>query len=115
MQAFFNAVKVEDVEVPYKDRAFADYAQAKIKEYETQLKSGPEKKELDALEKSLLEELIRKKTEAAKSRPLKAEDLRLELRRKNQKLFTQEEIGRHQELLDDAERTLDLEFKKAAR
>jgi mono/diheme cytochrome c family protein len=112
MQAFFNAVKVEDVEVPYKDRAFADYAQAKIEEYEAQLKSGPEKKELDELEKSYLEELIRKKTEAAKSRPLQVEDLRLELRRKNQKLFSPEEIARHQELLEDAERTLDLEFRK---
>jgi mono/diheme cytochrome c family protein len=113
MQAFFNAVRVEDVDVPYKDRAFADYAQGKIKEYETQLKSGPEKKELDALEKSLLEELIQRKTEAAKSRPLQAEDLRLELRRKNQKLISQSEIDRHQQLLDDAERTQDLEFKKA--
>jgi mono/diheme cytochrome c family protein len=113
MQAFFNAVKVEDVEVPYKDPAFADYAQAKIEEYEAQLKSGPEKKELDALEKSFLEELIQKKTEAAKSRPLQVEDLRLELRRKNQKLFSHEEIARHQELLGDAERTLDLEFRKA--
>jgi len=113
MQAFFNAVRVEDVDVPYKNRAFADYAQAKIKEYETQLKSGLEKKELDALEKSLLEELIQKKTEAAKSHSLQAEDLRLELRRKNQKLFSQSEIDRHAELLDDAERTQDLEFKKA--
>src|SRR5205814_1390157 len=57
--------------------------------------------------------LIRKKTEAVKSHPLKAEDLRLEMRRKNQKLFSQEEIELHQQLLDDAERTQDLEFKKA--
>jgi hypothetical protein len=112
LQAFFNAIKVEDVEVPYKNKAFAEYAEAKIHEYEEQLKTGPAKKELDALEKTLLEKLIQAKTAAAQGRALTTEDLRLEMRRKDQKLFSAAEIERHQDALDDAERTLDLEFKQ---
>ncbi|MDQ6699144.1 MAG: DUF1549 domain-containing protein, partial [Acidobacteriota bacterium] len=112
LQAFFSAVKVEDVDVPYKDKEFAAQAEAKIKTYEERLKSGPEKKELDALENSLLARLKIAKTEAAQSKTLVPEDLRLELRRRNQTLFTAAEIERHAELLEDSDRTQDLEFKK---
>ncbi len=112
LQAFFSAVKVEDVDVPYKDKEFAAQAEAKIKSYEEQLKSGPEKKELDALEKGFLERLKLAKTESAKTKTLAVEDLRLELRRKNQTVFTPGEIERHAGLLEDADRTQDLEFKK---
>jgi mono/diheme cytochrome c family protein len=111
LQAFFNAVKVEDVDVPYKDPNYAKYAETKIKEIETQLKEGPQKK-LDSLEKALLAEWIPKRIEAAKTKPLAVIDLRLEMRRKDQKVFTAAEVASHQDLLEDAERTQDLEFRK---
>ena len=110
--AFFSAVRVEDVDVPYKDKEYAARAEGKIKAYQEQLKSGPEKKELEALEKAFLQRLKLAKTEAAKTKTLAPEDLRLELRRKNQALFTAAEIERHAGLLEDADRTQDLEFKK---
>ncbi|HZT33810.1 MAG TPA: DUF1553 domain-containing protein [Bryobacteraceae bacterium] len=112
MEAFFNAIKVQDVDVPYKDKAFAKYAGEKIKAYEEQLKSGPDKKALDALEKILLERLIQKRTEEARTRPANTQDLRLELRRKDQKLFTEAEVQKHADLLEDANRTLDLAEKQ---
>lgn len=112
LQAFFNAVKVEDVDVPYKDKAFAEQAGAKIKSYEEQLKSGPEKRNLDELEKTLLDRFVEKKIAAAQDREWKPEDLRLELRRKQQTLFTEEEKEKHAFLLEEANRTQDLEQKK---
>jgi hypothetical protein len=113
LQSFYNAVKVDDVEVPYADKAFGERAAAKIKEYDEQLESGPVKKELDALEKSLLSQLIQRKIEDAKGRPVEAQDLRLELRRHDQKLFTPVEVAKHKQLLEDADRTQDPEEKKA--
>ena len=113
LQAFFNATRVEDVEVPYKDRAFARRAEARIREYEEQLRSGQAKKELEALEKSMLPELIARKLQEAREHGLKAADLRLELRRKDQKLFTAAEIARQKQLLEDATRTQDPDEKKA--
>ena len=112
LEAFFNAIQVEDVDVPYKDKAFAKYAETKIQEYEQQLKSGEEKKALDALEKRLLARLVARKTEEAQGRAPKAEDLRLELRRKDQSLFGPEEVQKHQDLLEDANRTQDLAEKQ---
>ncbi len=113
LQAFFNAIQVEDVDVPYKDKAFAEKAEARIREYQQQLESGPVRKQMDAFEKELLAKLIARKIEESKKRPLKAGDLRLELRRKDQKLFTEAEISRHAQLLEDAERTQDPEERKA--
>ncbi len=112
LQAFFNAIKVEDVEVPYKEQAFAERAKAEIQKKEEQLKSGPEKRELEAFEKDLLERLMAKKAEEAGARELTTEDLRLELRRKDQKLFTPAEKQKHHDLLEDATRTQDLEEKQ---
>ena len=112
LEAFFNCVSVQDVDVPFKNRAMADLAAAKIKEYKEQLQSGPDRKALDALEKDLLEKLIRYKTDWAKTHPPAVEDLRLEMRRKDQKVFSAAEVDRHQELLEASERTLDLAEKE---
>jgi hypothetical protein len=111
LQSFFNATRVEDVEVPYKDKAFAARAEAKIREYEEQVKSASAK--VDEFDKSLLPKLIAKKIEEARDRPLKAEDLRLELRRKDQTLFAAAEVSKQKQLFDDATRTQDPEEKRA--
>ncbi len=113
MQAFFQAIKVEDVDVPYKDKAFADFAAAKIKEYEEQLKSGPDKKALNELGKKLLAQLIQLKTADVKNRELTKDDLRLELRRKDSTVFTAKERQTHTELFEDANRTQDIEERNA--
>ncbi|MEO8130433.1 MAG: DUF1553 domain-containing protein, partial [Bryobacteraceae bacterium] len=86
---------------------------AQIKQYENQLKTGPDKIALDELEKKLLAQFIQKKTEEAKNRELIAEDLRLELRRKDQKLFTAQEQAKHAALLEDSDRTQDVQERTA--
>jgi len=108
MQAFFNAIQVENVEVPYKDKQFAALATEKIKVLQTRINSGEEKRALDELEKSLLPKIIAKKTELAKSRNLDRSDLRLELRRTNG-LFTEAEKLRYEEARENADRTQDTE------
>src|SRR6185369_13841183 len=113
LQAFFQAIKVEDVEVPYKDKAFAEQAKAQIQHYEGLLESGPDRKALDELEKKLLPQYISARAEATKGRALGAEDLRLEIRRKGQTLFTLEEQKRHAALLEDSERTQDVDERQA--
>jgi mono/diheme cytochrome c family protein len=112
-QAFFNAIQVENVEVPYKDKAFAARAAEKIREYEERLKNGPEKKELDELEAVLLKKLAAARAEQAKTRGLTKSDLRLEIRRKGQTIFTAAEQEKHADLLEAANRTLDPEEKEA--
>ncbi|MDX1983867.1 MAG: PSD1 and planctomycete cytochrome C domain-containing protein [Bryobacteraceae bacterium] len=112
-QAFFNAIQVENVEVPYKDPVFAEKAKEKIKEYETRLKDGPEKLALDRLEAELLKKLIAARIEQSRGKELTRTDLRLELKRKDQKVFTESERQQHAELLEDANRTLDPEERKA--
>lgn len=113
LQAFFQAIKVEDVDVPYSDKAFGERAAAKVKDYEEQLKSGPDKKALDELEKQLLSTLIQLKIAGAKNRELTKDDLRLELRQKDGTLFTSQERQMHANLLEDANRTQDLEERDA--
>ena len=112
-QAFFNAIKADDVEVPYQDEEFRRLAEAKISQYEERLKNGPEKRELEEYEKALLPRLIAQKASDANNRGLTAEDVRLELRRKVQQVFTPAEQKRHRTLLEDADRTQDLEEKQA--
>jgi hypothetical protein len=113
-QAFFNTIQAErGIEVPYRDKEFAARAERKIKEYQERLKDGPEKKDLDALEADLLKKLIARKKELAKGRELKTEDLRLELRRKEQTIFTRGEQEHHAELFEAADRTRDPEEKQA--
>ena len=111
-QAFFNAIKVEDVEVPFQDGAQGELAEAHVKRYEEQLKSGPERQALDALEKRLVDKLIAQKKIEADGRELQVADLRLELRRPEQKIFSPAEKLRHARMLEDATRTQDLEERQ---
>ncbi len=112
-QAFFSAIRAEDVEVPYKDKAFGEYAKKKVEEYQTRMKSGPEKKELEELEKSLLPRLVEKRVTELGDWKATREELRLEFRRKPQTLFSESEIARFDQLFEDAARTQDLEEKNA--
>ncbi|MCC6538765.1 MAG: PSD1 domain-containing protein [Bryobacterales bacterium] len=110
-QAFFNAIQVENETVPYKDKAFAAKADAKIKEYEKLLRDGPEKVALDQYEKELLPKLIAARRAAAQGKELTREDLRLELRRETG-VFTASERERHADIKEDADRTQDPDEKK---
>ena len=120
LQAFFNAVQTEDrqgaierPEVPYADPEFAAKAKEKIAEYEQRIKEGPEKKELDELEKQLLQKLIRVRREESRGKELTEKDLRLELKRDDGVIFSESERRLHAALLEDANRTLDPEEKDA--
>jgi len=112
-QAFFNATQVENVEVPYKDEAFKQRAEAKIKELQALLKDGPDKQAIEKMERDLLPKFRAAKREAAAKRPIAIEDVRLEMRRKDSVIFTREERLRHADLKEDADRTLDPEEKAA--
>ncbi|MFN0168785.1 MAG: PSD1 and planctomycete cytochrome C domain-containing protein [Bryobacteraceae bacterium] len=112
-QAFFNAIQVDDVDVPYRDPEFAAKAEAKVKELEQRLKDGPERHELDAFEGELLKKLVAARKAEATGKELTKDDLRLELKRKEQKIFTRGEQERHADLLEDAERTQDPDEKRA--
>ena len=116
LQAFFNAIQVEDrqgaiarPEVPYKDEAFAAKAEEKIAHYEKRLKEGPEKAKLDRLEQQLLAKLKAAKAEQAKGEELTNKDLRLEISREGQTVFSKAEQRKHARLREDANRTLDPE------
>ncbi len=120
LQAFFNAVQTEDrqgaverPEVPYADPEFAELAKEKIKYYEERLKDGPEKEELDALEKQLLARLIEVRRKEAAEKELTEKDLRLEMRREDGEVFNESQRRLHKKLSDDAGRTLDPEEKQA--
>jgi mono/diheme cytochrome c family protein len=112
-QAFFNSIYVNDVEVPFADHAFREKAEAKIRYYTERLKDGPERKALDDYEKALLAKLISLKIAEAAKRDLDAQDLRLELHKTEQKIFTPDEQSRHAELSADFNRTGDPEQKDA--
>jgi hypothetical protein len=112
MQAFFNAIQVENVEVPYKDEEFRQRAEAKIKELQGLLKEGPDRKALDAMEAELLPKFRERRRAAAAARPIGIEDLRLEMRRKDSVVFSKAERLRHADLKEDADRTQDSEEKK---
>jgi hypothetical protein len=113
LQAFFNAIRVEDVDVPYADKAFAAKAEAKIHEYEQQTASGPERKEMDEIEQRLLPRLIEARTAEGPKRAANAEDLRLEMKQPEQTLFSKAEIARYNKLQEDADRTQDPEERQA--
>jgi hypothetical protein len=107
-QAFFNAVEAgRSLIVPYQDKAFAAAAEERVKRYEQALREGAEKRELDHLEGELLKKLIGGKAARAAGKPLAVADLRLELRLPKQRVFTEAERDRHQELLEAAQRTGD--------
>src|SRR5439155_12157948 len=112
-QAFFNSIYVSDTEVPYQDKAFREKAETKIRYYTDRLKDGPERKALDEYEQVLLEKLISVKTKEAAGRKLDVADLRLELRKSEQKIFTPAEHERQAELLATFNRKGDVEEKEA--
>ena len=111
-QAFFQAVQAgPPVEAPYRDEALAKTAEQKTKEYEERIKNGEEQKALAALEDELLKKLIAARKERSQGKDYKVEDLRLELRLKKQRIFTDTEKRTHADLLADANRTGDAEEK----
>ena len=112
-QAFFNAIYVSDVDAPYQDKAFREKAEAKIRYYTDRLKDGPERKSLDEYEKQLLEKFIALKIKESEGRSLDVHDLRLELRKKEEKIFTASEQKQHAELLAEFGRSGDPEPKQA--
>jgi hypothetical protein len=113
-QAFFQAVQAgPPVEIPYRDEALAKTAEQKIKEYEERIKNGEEQKALAALEDELLKKLIAGRKERSQDKKYQVEDLRLELRLKKRRIFTDAEKREHAQLLEDANRTGDAEEKAA--
>ncbi|MSO21683.1 MAG: DUF1553 domain-containing protein [Acidobacteria bacterium] len=124
LQAIFNSVKIplplntsgiepEEVEVPYKDKAFRKLAESKVKEYRERLENGREKRALDELEQALLQKLIAAKIAEGSKEDLSATDVRLELSRKDQKVFTLAEKENHQELTEIFDHTQEPKDKKA--
>jgi hypothetical protein len=113
LQAFFNAIRVEDVDVPYADKEFAARAEARIREYEELTAHGPVRQEMDRIEQRLLPKFIEARIVEAAKRSPNAEDLKLEMRRPEQKLFSRAEIARYNRLQEDADRTQDAEEKQA--
>jgi len=114
LQAFFNAIQVEHrhggirrPSVPYKDKVFAAKAEQKVKEYEERLKDGLEKRELDELEEELLQTMKTLMAERAKGKDLTNKDLRLEIKREGQMIFTPGEQAQHADLFAAADRTRD--------
>jgi mono/diheme cytochrome c family protein len=113
-QAFFNAVQAgAPVDVPYRDKALAAKSKEQIEAYAKRLEDGPEKRELDAFEAQLLRKLIAAKAERAKGKAFEIADLRLELKLKPQRLFTEQEQQQHADRLAAAQRTGDPPEKKA--
>ena len=108
LQAFFQATDASGRNnVPFKDKAFAAKAQAKAEEYQSKLKDGPEKKELDTFETELLAKLIAGRKERSQEKEITKADLRLELRLAPQRFFTESEQQIHADLAEDANRTQD--------
>ena len=112
-QAFFNSIYVTDVEVPFQDKAVREKAAAKVQDYTQRLKDGPERKALDEYEKRLLDKLIGIKIAEAGHRELDTNDLRLELHKTEQKIFTADEQAHHADLMFEFKRKGDPEEKEA--
>jgi len=112
LQAFFNAVQVENVDVPFRDPEFATLAKSQVEKYRELTKDGPEKKALDLQEQALLPKLAAYK-KANAGQELTSADLRLELRRNDHRIFVEPERRRHASLKEDADRTQDPEEKQA--
>jgi len=113
-QAFFNAVQAgAPVDVPFRDKALEAKSKQQIEALTKRLENGPEKRELDAFEAQLLKKLVVAKAERAKGKSFEIADLRLELKLKQQRLFTEPEQQQHADLLAAAQRTGDPPEKKA--
>ncbi len=106
-EAFFNALKVEDIEVPFGDGRERERAAEQIKHHTQLLENGPEKREFDELRKTFLARLKDEKKAAAKDAKLTAEDLRLEMKSHSRGVFSHAEVRKYTELFEDADRTKD--------
>jgi len=117
MQAFFQATEAgRDVAVPYADKAMANKAEEQIAIYEKRLKDGPEKRELEAFENTLLVKLVAaRKASAGEAREFGKADLRLEVKLNlaERGVFTAAEVKRYLQLLEDADRTGDAEEQQS--
>jgi hypothetical protein len=114
LQSFFNAIEASrPVEVPYKDEALKKRAEAESEALEKQLKNGPEKKAFDDFEAELLKKLKAGKLAKSQGKEYTKADLRLEMKLKEQRIFTDAEKARYTELLEDAQRTGDAEEQAA--
>jgi hypothetical protein len=114
LQAFFQTTEPgKAIDVPFKDKEIAARAAARTKEYQAQLASSPEKKELDAFEAELLKKLIAEKSARSKGKPVTAADLKLEVKLPKSTVFTDAEKESYLDLLEDATRTGDAEEKTA--
>jgi len=113
-QAFFNAVQAgAPVEVPFLDETLAAKSKQQVEAYAKRLDDGPEKRELDTFEAQLLRKLVATRSERAKGKAFEVADLRLELKLKRQRLFTEQERQQHAGLQAAAQRTGDPPEKKA--
>jgi len=110
LQAFFNAVQAAGgVDVPYKDAEMEKRSAQEMKSLEARLKDGPEKKAFDTFNLELLAKLRAGKTAQAKGKDFTKSDLRLEMKLKKQRIFTDVERARYTDLLEDSIRTGDAE------
>jgi hypothetical protein len=113
-QAFFNAIQAgPPVDVPFRDKALAAKSKQQVEAYAKLLEDGAEKREFDGFEAQLLKKLVATKAERAKSKAVEIADLRLELKLKQQRLFTEQEQQQHADLLAASQRTADPPEKKA--
>lgn len=110
LQAFFQAIQVENVDVPYRDPEFAKRAAKEVEKYQKLLAEGAEKKALDAHVAQMLPKLVAYRRENAPKKPGK-DDLRLELKLAGHRVFTVAETRRHADLKEDADRTQDPDEK----
>ncbi|MBM3761769.1 MAG: DUF1553 domain-containing protein [Acidobacteria bacterium] len=108
LQAFFNATQAAGaVPVPYEDEEMAQHAEAQIQKYEALLKTGPEKKELDAFEIELRKKLIAGRISRSEGKALTKQDLYLEAALKPQRIFSLQQVRELARLRRNAERTGD--------
>jgi hypothetical protein len=123
-QGFFSAIQIpydweqrkpteKYVEVPFADKTFRERAASRVRMYQERLEQGPEKREFDDLERSLLNKLIAQMSAEAKDREPTIADLRLVFRDPGQKVFSPEETAMHARLSEAARRTGDPEEKDA--
>ena len=111
LQAFFQATSAggRGLDVPFKDQEFAAKAKAKIADYQSKLKDGPEKQELDKFEKELLAKLIAVRKERSAGKEIAKADLRMEMKLSPLRIFSEAERQRYNDTLEDANRTQDQE------
>ena len=116
LQAFFNAVQVplpintsnvtpDEFIVPFRDKHFGKRAASKVEHYRERLKSGPERRELDAFQKELLDKLISMKIAEGSSEELTVKDLELEFARTGKTVFSSDDIAAHARMKERALQT----------